>query len=124
MLVSRRAGDDPARTLLRFIITALVLVWPLATVGLLTSSLAAELAMMGAALFLISCVTSLSSLPFQYLTPRRLRAQAMALMAMVTALLGTGLGPVLSGFMSDHLTGFEHPLSASLALIEIGRAHV
>lgn len=117
MLVSRRAGDDPARTVLRFIITALVLVWPLATVGLLTSSLAAELAMMGAALFLISCVTSLSSLPFQYLTPRRLRAQAMALMAMVTALLGTGLGPVLSGFMSDHLTGFEHPLSASLALI-------
>jgi MFS family permease len=116
-LVSRWAGDDPARTVLRFIITALVLVWPLATFGLVTSSLAAELAMVGGALFLISCVTSLSSLTFQYLTPRRLRAQAMALMAMVTALLGTGLGPILSGYMSDHLTGFDHPLSASLGII-------
>src|SRR3546814_19421188 len=66
MLVSRRAGDDPARTGLRFIMTDLVLVWPLATLGFSTSSLAAELAMMGWAIFLIICVTSLSSLPFQY----------------------------------------------------------
>src|SRR3546814_14123121 len=78
MLVSRRAGDDPARTVLRFIITALVLVWPLATVGLLTSSLAAELAMMGEALVLISCVPSPSPHPFQFLTPRRLLAHAIA----------------------------------------------
>lgn len=117
MLVSRLAKNDPAGTVLRVILVSLALVWPLASAGLLTSSLQGELAMMGAALFLISSVTSLSSLTFQYITPRHLRAQAMAVMAMVAALLGTGLGPILSGYMSDHLTGFDHPLSASLAII-------
>ncbi|WP_404476776.1 MFS transporter [Novosphingobium sp. BL-52-GroH] len=117
MLVSRLAKQDPAGTVLRVILVSLGLVWPLASGGLLTSSLYGELAMMGAALFLISSVTSLSSLTFQYITPRHLRAQAMAVMAMVAALLGTGLGPILSGYMSDHLTGFAHPLSAALAII-------
>jgi len=117
MLVSRLARQDPAGTVLRVILCALALVWPLAAFGLLTSSLYLELTLMGAALFLISCVTSLSSLTFQYITPRHLRAQVMAIMAMTAALLGTGLGPILSGYMSDRLTGFAHPLSASLAII-------
>lgn len=117
MLVSRLARQDPAGTVLRVILCALALVWPLAAFGLLTSSLYLELTLMGAALFLVSCVTSLSSLTFQYVTPRHLRAQVMAIMAMTAALLGTGLGPILSGYMSDRLTGFTHPLSASLAII-------
>ncbi len=117
LLVSKLARDNPVRTVLRYMLLVLALLWPLATFGLLTSSLYAELAMVGAALFLVSSVTSLSSLTFQYITPRHLRAQAIAIMAMVTALFGTGLGPVLAGLFSDHLTGFEHPLSVALALI-------
>jgi MFS family permease len=70
---------------------------------------------MGAALFMISSVTSLSSLPFQYITPRHLRAQAIALMAMVAALFGTGLGPVIAGVVSDRLSGVRYPLSVALA---------
>ncbi|MGE4430962.1 MAG: MFS transporter [Sphingobium sp.] len=116
-LVALRAGDDPVRTVFRYMLVMLILFWPLGALGLMTSSLHAELAMMGAALFLISSVTSLSSLPFQYITPRHLRAQAIALMAMVAALFGTGLGPVLAGVLSDHLTGVQHPLSVSLSLI-------
>ena len=117
LLVSRWATGDPVRTVMRYILIMLGLLWPLATFGLLTGSLYGELAMVGGALFLISSVTSLSSLSFQYITPRHLRAQAIAIMAMVSALFGTGLGPVLAGVMSDRITGVDHPLSVSLAII-------
>ncbi|MFW2829169.1 MFS transporter [Sphingomonas sp. ID0503] len=117
VLVMMRAGDDPVRTVMRYMLLMLALLWPLAAFGLMTSSLTAELAMMGAALFMISSVTSLSSLPFQYITPRHLRAQAIAIMAMVAALFGTGFGPVLAGILSDHLQGVQHPLSVSLSVI-------
>ena len=56
-------------------------------------------------------VTSLSSLTFQYVTPRHLRAQAIGLISMVSALFGTGLGPVLAGVLSDHLTSARQPWS-------------
>lgn len=117
IIVMMRAGSDPVRVVLRYMLACLVLLWPLATFGLMTSSLTAELVMMGAALFLISSVTSLSSLPFQYVTPRHLRAQAIALLAMISALFGTGLGPVLAGVLSDRLTSVAHPLSTALSLI-------
>ena len=116
-IVMMRAGNNPVRTVLLYMLTVLGLLWPLATFGLLSSSLTAEIAMMGMALFLISSVTSLSSLTYQYLTPRHLRAQAMALMAMLTGLVGTGLGPVLAGFLSDYLTASQFPLSMALASI-------
>lgn len=117
VLVAVRAGNDPVRTVFRYMLLMLFLFWPLGAFGLMTSSLHAELAMMGIALFLISSVTSLSSLPFQYITPRHLRAQAIAIMAMVSALFGTGLGPVTAGILSDHLSGVSHPLSVALSII-------
>ncbi|MGE4302676.1 MAG: MFS transporter [Novosphingobium sp.] len=117
LIVTRMAPKDPTRTVIRYQIGALLLLWPLAVFGLMSASLYAEFAMIGGALFLTSSVTSLSSLTFQYITPRRLRAQSLAIMAMVTALVGTGAGPVLAGFLSDHLSAFAHPLSAALAII-------
>jgi MFS family permease len=116
-VIMLRAGDNPVRAVIRYMLLMLGLLWPLASLGLLTDSLGAELAMMGLALFLISSVTSLSSLPYQFLTPRHLRAQAMALMAMLTALIGTGLGPVIAGLLSDHLKNAAHPLSIALAAL-------
>ena len=117
VLIMMFGGKDPVRSVLRYMTLMTALLWPIGAFGLLGSSLWRELLLMGLALFLISSVTSLSSLPFQYITPPHLRAQALALLAMITALFGTGLGPVLAGVMSDHLTTAEHPLSLSLALI-------
>ena len=115
--VMLRSSSNRVRTVLLYMLTALALLWPLSILGPLTTSLTAELAMMGLSLFFISSVTSLSSLTYQYVTPRHLRAQAMALMAMITALVGTGLGPVLAGVISDHLHSAGQPLSVALALI-------
>ncbi len=117
LIIMYRGGVDPVRAVLRYMSTATIILWPIAAFGLLAKSLWLELTLMGIALFLISSVTSLSSLPFQYVTPRHLRAQSLGLLSMVAALFGTGLGPVLAGVLSDHLTFTAQPLSIALSLI-------
>jgi MFS family permease len=117
LIIMYRGGANPVRAVLRHMCTVLVALWPIASFGLFASPLWLQLSLMGFALFLISSVTSLSSLTFQYVTPRHLRAQAIGLLSMVSALFGTGLGPVLAGVLSDHLTQARQPLSMSLSLI-------
>jgi MFS family permease len=117
IIIMYRGGTDPVRAVLRYMSTVSIILWPIAALGLMASVLWQELALMGFALFLISSVTSLSSLPFQYVTPPHLRAQAIGLLSMVAALFGTGLGPVLAGILSDHLTFAAQPLSLALSLI-------
>jgi MFS family permease len=117
IIIMYRGGVDPVRAVLRYMCTVSVILWPIAALGLMASVLWQELALMGFALFLISSVTSLSSLPFQYVTPRHLRAQSIGLLSMAAALFGTGLGPVLAGFLSDRLTFAAQPLSLALSLI-------
>jgi len=117
IIIMYRGGTDPVRAVLRYMSTASIILWPIAALGLMASVLWQELALMGFALFLISSVTSLSSLPFQYVTPPHLRAQAIGLLSMVAALFGTGLGPVLAGILSDRLTFAPQPLSLALSLI-------
>ncbi|WP_395647655.1 MFS transporter [Terricaulis sp.] len=117
VFVMTRSGGDPVRTILTTMLVVNFLLWPFATFGLTLPGLSTKLALMGATIFLISCVTSLSSLPYQHLTPHAMRSQALALLAMVSALLGTGLGPVLAGVMSDQITFTAQPLSFALSLI-------
>ncbi|MBL8546423.1 MAG: MFS transporter [Hyphomonadaceae bacterium] len=117
VFVMTRSGGDPVRTILTTMLVVNLLLWPLATFGLIVPGLSTKLAMMGGTIFLISCITSLSSLPYQHLTPHAMRSQALALLAMVSALLGTGLGPVLAGVMSDQFTFASQPLSFALSLI-------
>ncbi|MFA7441346.1 MAG: MFS transporter [Sphingomonadaceae bacterium] len=117
VILSMWGGSDPARAVFRYMILMLGLLWPIATFGLLGSSLYLEMALMGVALFLLSSVTALSSLPFQFVTPKHLRAQALAVMAAIAALFGTGMGPILAGLTSDNLQGVTHPMSVSLSII-------
>jgi MFS family permease len=117
IIIMYRGGTDPVRAVLRYMSAVAMILWPIAAFGLLASPLWLELALMGSALFLISSVMSLSSLTFQYVTPPHLRAQAIGLLSMVAALFGTGLGPVLAGFLSDRLTFAAQPLSLALSLI-------
>jgi MFS family permease len=117
IVIRYRGGNDPVRAILRYMTTATVLLWPVATFGLMVPGLGLELAVMGLALFLISSVLSLSPLPFQYVTPGSMRAQAIGLLSMFAALIGTGLGPVLAGALSDHLPFVGQPLSVALSLI-------
>lgn len=122
ILITMRGGQDPVRAVVRYMLLTTLLLWPVGTFGPLTSSFGLELALMGVALFLISSVANISSLPIQYVTPPHLRAQALALLGMVSALFGTGLGPVLAGVMSDQLRFAREPLSLSLSIIAAATA--
>jgi len=117
LIIMYRGGSDPVRAILRYMLGATLLLWPFVTFGLLLPGLWSQVAAVGASLLLISSVLSLSPLPFQHVTPSHLRAQAIGLLSMVAALFGTGLGPVLAGFLSDHLTFAKQPLSLALSLI-------
>jgi MFS family permease len=115
--IMMRGGADPVMAILRYMRATLILLWPVATFGVLVGSFLAELAMMGCTLFLVASILSLSSLTFQHVTPRHLRSQSLALLAMVAALFGTGLGPIFAGVMSDQFTFAKQPLSLALAVL-------
>ena len=63
-------------------------------------------------------------MPFLLLVPTHIRAQAVAFLALVTALVGTGLGPMLVGMLSDALAFTKHPLPFALACVGITAATI
>jgi hypothetical protein len=56
-------------------------------------------------------------MPFLLVAPQPVRAQAVAFLALITALVGTGLGPMLVGILSDHLTLASQPLALALSIV-------
>lgn len=116
-IVGRGAGDMAGRTI-RFMRLGTVLLLPASIAAPLMPDLWSQLASIAAAIFLTSSVVGLASLPFQFIAPPHLRAQSVALLGLASALLGTGLGPLVVGLFSDHIfAGFAHPLSAALAAV-------
>jgi hypothetical protein len=67
--------------------------------------------------FLTSAIVSMSSIPFQVAAPHALRAQAIATTTLVASLVGTGIGPLLVGVLSDAFAAMDQPLSAALAVV-------
>lgn len=117
IIVSRGSSRDPVGFTLRFMRTSIAILWPIAIAGPLMPNLTLELVLMGLALFLISSVIGMSTLPLQFVAPKHLRAQAIAFLGMIAALIGTGFGPLIAGVLSDHLTFSAQPLSMALSLI-------
>jgi len=90
---------------------------PAAAIGPLAPSLWLKLPLVAVTLLCTSSVLALSSMPFLIIAPKEVRAQALAFLALVTALVGTGLGPLLVGVLSDRLHGVGQPLSLALAIV-------
>ncbi len=117
IIVERMGGNDPVKAILRFMRICTAILLPVGVIGPLVPSLWLELFLMGFSILIISSIASVSSLPFQYIAPMHLRAQSIAILALVCALLGTGSGPILAGVLSDALQFLDHPLSSALAII-------
>lgn len=118
LLLSRAGGRAPVGSVVRFMRRNIALLVPFAIIAPQMPSLMLEALTFGVAIFLISSIISMSSLPLQFAVPDGLRAQAIAVMGLASALIGTGLGPVFAGILSD-LIGSE-PRALSLALSLIG----
>lgn len=113
-----RGADDMAGRTMRFMRLGAMLLLPASIAAPLMPSLWSQLACIAAAIFLTSSVVGLASLPFQFIAPPHLRAQSVALLGLASALLGTGLGPLVVGLFSDHVfMSFAQPLSAAVAAI-------
>ncbi|MGF6768011.1 MFS family permease [Paraburkholderia sp. GAS199] len=76
-----------------------------------------------AMVFVISMMTSLMPIPLQVGVPNRMRGRVIGLFIFGVNVIGTGAGPVLVGFVGDHLSGFPdahadgRALSLALAVV-------
>jgi hypothetical protein len=90
---------------------------PAAAIGPIAPSFGTQLPLVAVTLLCTSAVLALSSLPFMIIAPAAVRAQALAFLALITALVGTGLGPFLVGMLSDLLQPGGQHLSWALAIV-------
>ena len=115
VLVGRR-NDEVVLRAFRFMRGCAFIALPAVFITPWVSSLWLQLALIAVTIVCTSSVMGISSLPMLYIAPQHLRAQAVAFLGLVSALLGTGLGPLLVGVLSDALTFTAHPLMAALAV--------
>lgn len=113
---------DPA-TMLRRTISLMqwgsVFLIPFAVAAPFAPDLVAMIALTSLAVLFTSGIIAMGSIPFQISVPHQLRAQSIALSGLVAALIGTGLGPLVTGFASDAAAraGADLPLSSALAAV-------
>ena len=116
LIIGRSENDVVGRTL-RYMRWSVAVALPAAAFGPVVGSFELQLAFIAVALFVISSVVGLSTLPLQFVAPSHMRAQSIAVLGLVSALFGTGLGPIVVGLLSDSFQFARHPLSLSLALV-------
>lgn len=110
--------DMLGRAVTQMLLAALLLA-PAAILAPLAPSLPTTLALAAVAIFCTSGIVSMGSIPFQLAVPAALRAQVIALAGLAAALVGTGLGPLAVGVISDAAAaaGAANPLSSALAAV-------
>lgn len=112
-----RGNANPIGHQLRWMRGGVLLLLVPAVAAPLAPTLTLGLAAIGVAVFLTSAIVAMSTLPFQFSAPLAVRAQVLALFGLLSALLGTGMGPVLVGLLSDAFAGSEQPLASALVVI-------
>jgi MFS family permease len=112
-----RKDQQMVLRIFRFMRRCIWVALPAAAIGPLTPLLALKLPLIGLTLLCVSAVNALSSMPFLLIAPQAVRAQAVAFLALITALVGTGLGPMLVGILSDRLSMASQPLAVALAVV-------
>jgi MFS family permease len=115
--VSRAKSDMLGRTLQAMCAGTVLLLLP-AIFAPLVTSFTLGMGLITLSVFFTSAIVSMSTLPLQFSAPLSVRAQTIAVMGLLTTLMGTGLGPIVTGVLSDSLIGrVEHPLSVALATL-------
>lgn len=77
----------------------------------------AALALIAPAMFLSNVPVPCAGTALQLIVPNRARAQVTALYIMIISLVGIGIGPVVIGFMTDHLFTAPTDIRYSLAIV-------
>jgi MFS family permease len=116
-LVGRSRKDQMLERTVRLMRGATIAMILPATLAPLAANLGQALALLAPAIFILSAIISMSSIPFQLTAPPQLRAQALAALSIAAAFVGTGLGPLLIGLLSDafEASAASDPLARALA---------
>jgi MFS family permease len=115
--VTGQSGPDVVGRAFRHMRWCALIALPAAALGPLAPSIWVQLPLAALALGCTSSLNALAALPFLVVAPRAVRAQAIAFLALISALVGTGLGPFLVGVLSDRLAGVGQSLPLALAIV-------
>ena len=116
VLVDRvnRAGVHSACVLVPAVSSAIA--WPLVTSGYLLSDPIFALASLGLGMVALGVISAGSFATWQRIAPAALRGQLSAGFVLTSSLLGAGTGPLVVGFITDHVFHDEALVGWSLAL--------
>lgn len=115
-----RANQDTVRRTLMFMSTGTVILFVPSVLAPMVSNFTVAMVLIVLIVFCTSSIVSMASLPFQFTSPLSIRGQSIATLNLVVALIGTGLGPLTVGALSDGLANrFEHSLSVALTIVPL-----
>lgn len=101
---------------LRVVLLSVVTQAPFFIGAMLMQDKAAALTLMGVAIFLLTMNGGLQGATFQLLTPSKMHGQMVAVYLVVANVVGLGLGPIITGLITDRYLGDPARIGDSLAL--------
>lgn len=120
VLLGKAKGEVVASTVV-LMRRCLIVALPAAVIGPQISSPWLQIVVVGISLMCGSAILGVSTVPLQFIAPKSLRARIMALQGLVCALIGTGLGPLLVGVLSDQIQQVAtQSLSVALSAVGVG----
>jgi MFS family permease len=105
------------RGALRIVVVGALLLAPSAALFPLAPSVPTAAALFAAAIFALSLMSAMATVPIQLLAPPTVRAQMIAVGGFLLAVIAAGGGPFEVGFVTDRLFRDEHKVGLSLAAV-------
>lgn len=117
LLSDRSAKRGHAEAPVRIVLAAAVIQFPLMIGAYLATDTTVALILVAAGMATVSTIGGLQAGTLQILTPATMRGRMTAIYLLVANMAGMGLGPLLIGFVSEHLFDGPTSLGKALALV-------
>lgn len=114
VLSDRSAKKGHADAPVRIVLGAAIIQFPLLLGGYLVNDTNIALVLIAAGMATVSTIGGLQAGTLQILTPASMRGRMTAIYLLVANMAGMGLGPLITGYISEHF--FEGPSSLGKAL--------
>ncbi|PQZ84807.1 MULTISPECIES: MFS transporter [unclassified Brevundimonas] len=117
LLSDRAAKRGHAEAPVRIVLAAAIIQFPLMMGAYLVSDTNTALALAAVGMATVSTIGGLQAATLQILTPATMRGRMTAIYLLVANMAGMGLGPLIIGFVSEHLFDGPTSLGKALALV-------
>ena len=117
LLSDRAAKRGHPEAPVRIVLAAAIIQFPLMMGAYLVSDTNTALALAAIGMATVSTIGGLQAATLQILTPATMRGRMTAIYLLVANMAGMGLGPLIIGFISEHLFDGPTSLGKALALV-------